>query len=532
MKFLYKFSKWFHKYIGLLLLLFLVWMSFSGIILNHPELINRISISKDFVPGHYHLVNWSRSSLTTVKYSGENRNRLYAAGNQGVWKSTDGGLTFSNFRGNGFPMAEYDFKTKDLYLDDTSGYFSLLAATSSGLYRMDRNESWQKIKLGSHDEPVMRLLQRNGEIIAFTESGIYKSIAGERLSFKPVNARRSIAKGQEKITLVQYVFDLHGGRFLGLPGKILFDIAGLVIIFLCVASFYTWYYPKMLKRKRGAREGKKYFRFFWKYHYKLGIWSAAVLLIIAVTGFLMRPPVLALITDGTMEKKYYPGFLPENPWDRKIRNALYDEKNDRFILDCTDGTWSGRGDLSSPFEKITLPAPVFVMGATVFDTDSSGNFIVGSFSGIFRISNGLDSAFDFITGKPAIAMADSKPSDMMVTGYFKTPEGDAYVNTYEQGLISLNQDKISTIFQMPPKMSADFKMPLWNYMFEIHNARFFKGIIGPLYILAVPLGSLLFILILLSGIFDWLWKKIKKKGMIYKVVQKSSVSLEPSEIDT
>jgi hypothetical protein len=40
MKILFKISKWLHKYIGLVLLLFLMWMSISGVLMNHPELIS------------------------------------------------------------------------------------------------------------------------------------------------------------------------------------------------------------------------------------------------------------------------------------------------------------------------------------------------------------------------------------------------------------------------------------------------------------------------------------------------------------
>ena len=54
-------------------------------------------------------------------------------------------------------------------------------------------------------------------------------------------------------------------------------------------------------------------------------------------------------------------------------------------------------------------------------------------------------------------------------------------------------------------------MPLWNYLFEIHNARFFKDVVGGLYILIIPLGSLLLLLITLSGIYDWIFLKVLRR---------------------
>jgi len=36
MKRFFHISRWLHKYVGLLLILFLMWMSISGVLMNHP----------------------------------------------------------------------------------------------------------------------------------------------------------------------------------------------------------------------------------------------------------------------------------------------------------------------------------------------------------------------------------------------------------------------------------------------------------------------------------------------------------------
>lgn len=48
--------------------------------------------------------------------------------------------------------------------------------------------------------------------------------------------------------------------------------------------------------------------------------------------------------------------------------------------------------------------------------------------------------------------------------------------------------------------------------FEIHNGRFFKDWIGGFYILIIPLGSLLYVLIILSGVYDWFYIKVLKNA--------------------
>ncbi|MEJ2544074.1 MAG: hypothetical protein P8Y99_08395, partial [Calditrichaceae bacterium] len=78
--------------------------------------------------------------------------------------------------------------------------------------------------------------------------------------------------------------------------------------------------------------------------------------------------------------------------------------------------------------------------------------------------------------------------------------------------LSLDYNSNKNRFVMPKELNRDYRMSLWNFMFELHNGRIFKDWIGGFYILIAPLGSLLFVLIILSGVYDWLilWQ-IKRK---------------------
>jgi uncharacterized iron-regulated membrane protein len=53
-------------------------------------------------------------------------------------------------------------------------------------------------------------------------------------------------------------------------------------------------------------------------------------------------------------------------------------------------------------------------------------------------------------------------------------------------------------------------MSLWNTALEIHTGRIFEPIVGPFYILYVPLAGLCLIMVLVSGFFIW-WKVHRKK---------------------
>ena len=66
--------------------------------------------------------------------------------------------------------------------------------------------------------------------------------------------------------------------------------------------------------------------------------------------------------------------------------------------------------------------------------------------------------------------------------------------------------------RVPKALTRNLRVPLWNYVFEIHNGRFFKDAIGGLYILIIPLGSALLVLITLSGIYDWVYLKVTPRS--------------------
>tara|TARA_Y100000294_G_C8532547_1_gene327631 strand:- start:1080 stop:1439 length:360 start_codon:yes stop_codon:yes gene_type:complete len=107
-----------------------------------------------------------------------------------------------------------------------------------------------------------------------------------------------------------------------------------------------------------------------------------------------------------------------------------------------------------------------------------------------------------------------KPGDFMVTGFFETPEKESFIFTHEQGILPLPGFSLKDRFQQPKSISNNYRMPLWNYLFEIHNGRLFKGIFGELYILLVPLGSFLFVIISLTGIIDWFFHNGRKNNAL------------------
>jgi len=513
LKWMFRKSKWIHKYIGLFLILFLLWSAASGIILNHPKLVSGLSVPGWLVPSQYKTENWNRSSLIRFLFLKDNNKIGFIGGKKGIWKTIDGGKTFERI-GEGYTNSIYYGKVNDLYLlEGKEMPEKLFVASFGGLWVCDTSVGkFKKIFPIAGEKEIKRILRIDRRLIIFTQSEAYETdLTSGSFEFIKLDLKKEGVDRAERVSLVRLFFDLHGGHVWGITGRILFDIVGLIIIFLSISAFYIWYFPKKWKKKK-EEKGKRnsLANFFYKYHLKFGIWIAGVLIIIGVTAFFMRPPFFVFIADGDVDVSMYPGPFPDNPWDKKIHNALYVKSAHKVLIQAADGIWEGNSDFKGKFKKIRIPVNIFVMGATVFEEYHKGGFIVGSFNGIFHI-HGDGNAYDMISGEKVTFVSAVRPGKHMITGYFRTQNGAEFATAFKQGLIPLSGTKTDGYFKMPDEIKNDNRLPLWNYMFELHNGRIFKGLIGNWYILIIPFGSFLFIVIILTGIFDWFYSRFRNK---------------------
>ncbi len=525
MKRLFRTSRWLHKYVGLVLILFCVWMGGSGILINHPHLIRNLSVPAWLVPPQYHVHDWSRGALRCATFSRRDPNVGYVGGIFGVWQTDDGGRTFRPLR-DGFPRSCVERQVASLALVENPSGDRLFAATRGGLYACDPDTGqWQRIPLENEQavawehRAVLKLLRVGDDLLAVTDSHIYRaSLRDARLVFADVTPPRA-DDGPQRVSLVKLFFDLHDGKVWGLAGRLLFDLMGLAIIFLSVSAFYVWYSPWRSRRRNSdpnppALARPRLYRWLVKYHFKIGIWTAVVLLVIGSTAVFMRPPLIALLADGSIPRSAYPGRLPANPWHARIRNAMVDPVESALLIETTDdGFWRTPADLSRPCARVDFPAPIFVMGTTVLEPYGRGGFLVGSFSGIFHVERGTGRAIDLVTGRVAGAVSRFRPAEVMADGFLRLPGGETFVATHHHGLVPLAGTVRDGRFPMPPEMVREFRLPLWNYMFELHNGRIFRDLIGAFYALIAPLGSILFVLITLTGVFDWCYLKLARPAI-------------------
>ena len=171
-KTLYRKSRWLHKILGLILIPFLIWMSISGIILNHPELVDQINVPAWMIPEHYKIKNWNRSSIIGAVQSVDNTTYLF--GKKGVWR-----VSASNsidFLGRGFPQSAFYQKTNHMVLLNRDKDSLLLAATDGGLYfSAINNGQWRRIDLPGKPEKLKKILMIQNDLLIIGESNFYCS---------------------------------------------------------------------------------------------------------------------------------------------------------------------------------------------------------------------------------------------------------------------------------------------------------------------------------------------------------------------
>jgi len=516
MKKIFKKSKWIHKYIGLVVLVFLIWMSITGIILNHPDIIEKYSVNKAFVPKSYHPKNWNRSTMKGIVIDKNNSAVLYLYGRQGVFFSDNRGKSFVSFMEGSFPKSPKGRRTNSLYALNNV----IVAATNNGIYVLNKNTGrWTKSFIPSDEKEFVKILRVNDKLLALTKSQVFESDLSEELNFKEIKLNRDVSV--DSIRLIDFFFSLHDGSIFGIFGKLLWDFAGIVILFLSISAFYIWYYPKKRKRKfkinnsYNSDSEKSVFKLLYKYHKKLGWYLGLLVLIITLTGIFLRPPLIAVLARKAISSKFLPSS--SNVWNHKIHNALYDSANEKLVIECKDGIWSGSTEGDRVFSRINIPVNIFAMGATVFDELKKGEWIIGSFGGIATY-NVIDKEVNHILPqKPDFNSV--RPASTMITSYVQMSDSVIYLVGHYKGLCDINGVSLNVI-KMPPYIEDNYRMPLWNYMFEIHNARMFRSFIGGLYILIIPLFGILSVLVLLSGFFDYMYAKYRKKTLRNKSLSK------------
>ena len=530
--------KKYHRWLGLVLSVFMLVFCVSGIILNHREVFSGCEVSRKWLPASYYIKNFNNGVVkgTVVKksaahsLSSENCDSVLAYGCAGVFLTDSRLSTWQDFNA-GLPES-IDERNVRHVVKAKDG--SLWCAALRDVYRYDENSHrWKKVELPGNEERIMdvALAKDSMTVVALTRSRVFTIVPfvqyGEivkigksssetyRVESKIIPAPK---KYEPKTTLFKLVWHLHSGEFFGLPGKLVVDAIALVLIVLSITGILLFILPygirrakKLAAKARMKRLGKQ-FAWNMKWHNKIGYVTIVLTLWIAITGMCLRPPLMVPLVLSKL-----PQAVGEdgNVWQDKLRAIRWDAVQGDWLVSTSEGFLRVDEDFSQaprmlPDDECPRLSP---MGVTVWESDGKGGWIVGSFRGIYRwnpVNHSLNQILDYFTGKPSEETSMIPISDNLVCGYsedflggkplvfdfakgVEDAKGQAVALCNDEPKTSRNEESMSDLICETAPMS------LWNVALELHVGRCYSPFLGPLSDLFVFLSGLLITLVLLSG---------------------------------
>lgn len=501
MKTLRKYHKWPSLFIGVFLILF----SFSGIILNHRQLFSPVNVSRSLMPPVYRYNNWN---LAAVKGSIELENgRKLIYGNIGVWETDSTFNSFKDFN-QGFNKG---IDQRKVFTMLKTADNRLFAGTLFGLYQYNSGRmQWEKREIPEENPRIVKLAESNGLVYIMTRDHLYTMTDNGKQEFKLLPL--PIPEGSDgKAGLFITLWVLHSGELMGLAGKLIVDLVGLVVIFISLSGFYYTFLPKFAKRTSQKLRLKlqRINRTSIKWHTKIGVYGLLILIITVISGMFLRPPLLIPIANSRVAK--IPGTMldSENHWHDKLRDFLVDTMNNRIILSTNEGFFESYPGDNYNCKPLIVQPPVSVMGITVFEPLADGAWMVGSFSGLFRWYADKEIIIDLITGEMISQVTQGNPfGATAVSGVISHKTGPVAIIDYDGGWIPIKQ--WATVPEMPAEIRKS-PISLWNVGLEVHTGRIFSVFLGDFYILFVPLMGLTTLLIITTGFLMWYKTSTRRK---------------------
>ena len=509
-------SRWrrLHRLLGPLLALLLAPLALTGILLNHPGLAGRFSLPLDWLPDDYGYRAWNRGTLAEATWSAASQ-RWLLAGKEGIWSFAPGGV--ARPVGSGFPTGAWDRMSESVGLFSPVGAEAapshgglLLAGSRDGLWGCALSECrWTKFPEtdGERIRSVVGLFAEPGAAgLPEIQSGVappFFAIGNHRAWLLQPSAQgtqlpelvplHATLEGEPPRTaLFRWVFDLHSGTLLGLPGRLAMDAAALGLLLFAGTGLYQLLFRKRLKQGQGTMRPRmgRLFAGSHKNHRRVGRWVFALLLVSGVTGMVMRPPGLVLI--GFFDLPWAtPTWGVEGPrLPFKAERAAWDARRQGLWVAAEGGLFFGKpasrvattaGAEPAPtdwsFRAVPLAVPIHGMGCTVLGVQRDGSLLIGSFSGLFAWDPESGAVRSYIGD----ARAGGRPAETMVMGAGLRAGEPVFVAGYADGIVPGSREIVAP----PPELAEQAQMSVWHAAFEVHNWRILQPWIGNFYMLLV-----------------------------------------------
>lgn len=499
-----RFISWkqYHRWIGLIVSVFMLIFCFSGIILNHRQLFRSCDVDRCWMPANYYVTNFNNGVVKGSRNIGADS--ILVFGGAGIWLTDTKGEQWHDFN-DGIDAGTDNRNIRNIVKTKNG---RLWCATQYDLYSSE-GKKWTKEQLPNNEERItdICLTKDSTSIIVLSRSKVYK-VVDRNIKALTIHAPTGY---KPSTTLFKTVWQLHSGEYFGLMGRLVIDAIALVLIILSLTGIAVFILPYDIRRLK--RKGKKSSmksrgrQMVWNmnWHNRFGYSTIILTLWIVITGMCLRPPLMIPLVMTKMSAQTDGG----NVWHDKLRAIRWDVAEDCWIVSTSDGFMLVDENFKEPPTVIDNDkAPtVSPMGVTVFEKDSaSGEWIVGSFSGLYRWNIMSGCVVDYYSRKPHKQTTMRPISNSLVSGYSNDFSlGKPIVFDYAKG----SSEKL----QMPSEI-ANAKMSLWNMALELHVGRCYSPFLGPISSLFVFLSGLIISLTLLSGYIILRRQRSRRKNKV------------------
>jgi hypothetical protein len=497
--------KKYHKWPGIFVAFFALLFALSGIILNHRNLISNVDIPRKWMPPGYQYKNWNLAGVRSSLTVGEDSLLIY--GNIGVWLTTRELTNFSDWN-YGFPDG---IDKRKIYLIVKHGH-RLVAGTHFGLFvNTLKPNKWVQVSMPEGEERISDLAVKGDTLLILTRDFLYRTtdlLHIEQIKLPPPEGY------DHKAGLFLTLWELHSGELFGFAGMLFVDLLGIALIFLSLTGLLHFLFPKWITSLK--KQGRSYAgplsvkKWNLKWHNLIGYIFVVFLLVNTTAGMFLRPPLLIPISSSQIGILPYTHLDKENPWHDKLRRITWNSGMKRYVIYTSDGFFYANQKLNDEL----IPAPnqpmVSIMGCNVLEPVGTDDWLVGSFSGLFVWNPGSGMIKDYFSGLPAeTPHGISRPvGQNMVAGFITDSQGKGFWIDYNRGALALDGGTPFPV--MPDEILANSPISLWNAALEVHTGRIFEHLIGPFYLLYVPLMGLTILIVLISGILIW-WMGYRKR---------------------
>lgn len=451
-----------HKWLGIGFAFFMFMFCISGIVLNHRELFADVSIGRNWLPDSYHFSKWNGGLLRGTLKGTFGTDSILIYGNSGIWTTQNGCKEVHDFNA-GLPVgADYKNIKSCVYTADST----LWAAAQFGLYRYDSiSKEWKAVSLPlAPSDKLSDLTVHNDTLVVVGRSFLYESTYPYQ-KFRRLELKAP-AGYDKKVSLFRTVWLIHSGELFGLGGKLLMDGVAIILILLCITGIAFWLFPKyiraMKKKGKPVTVSAQWMKKSFSWHNTLGRYTFGILLFVAATGWCLRPPVLIALVNSNVPAIPYTLLDNENAWHDKLRMLRYDEACNDWLLSTSEGLYTLQSLDGTP-SLITQAPPISVMGLNAWVKNDDGNWLIGSFSGMFVWNRQTQTATDYFTGEVTNDVAGPPFGTFAVSGYTAHFGDRPVVVEYNKG---------TTAAEMPSMLST-LPISLWNLALEVHTGRIY-----------------------------------------------------------